>query len=239
MTTPVNSLNITASGLVKFDGTSTFTSTTTTQYNVLVGNTSNAITNVAPSATTGIPLVSQGSSANPTFSTAAVAGGGTGITTTTAYAPICAGTTATGNFQQATTGFSTSGYVLTSNGSSALPTWQAPSGGGITWSEVTGTSQNMAINSAYIANNAGLVTLTLPSTAAIGSIVWIVGKGAGLWKIAQNSGQTIHFGSQNTTTGVGGSLTATNQYDAIQLLCTIANTDWTCTGIAQGNITVV
>jgi hypothetical protein len=109
---------------------------------------------------------------------------------------------------------------------------------GVVWTEVTGTSQSMAVNSAYIANNAGLVTLTLPSTAALGSIVWVVGKGAGLWKIAQNAGQTIHFGSNDTTTGVTGSLTATNRYDAIQLLCTTANTDWTCTGIAQGNITV-
>jgi len=29
-----------------------------------------------------------------------------------------------------------------------------------------------------------------------------------------------------------------DQYDAIQLLCTAANTDWTCTGIVIGNIGV-
>ena len=102
MSTPVNGLNITQTGLVKFDGTSAFTSTTTNQFNVLVGSTSNGIANVAPSATSGVPLISQGSSANPAFGTAVVAGGGTGIITTTAYAPICGGTTATGNFQAAT-----------------------------------------------------------------------------------------------------------------------------------------
>lgn len=104
--------------------------------------------------------------------------------------------------------------------------------------EVTGTSQAMAINKGYIANNPALVTTTLPLTSAVGDLVWIVGKGLGGWQIAQNAGQTIHFGNQDTTNGVGGHLDSANQYDAIQLLCTVANTDWTCTGISQGNISV-
>lgn len=53
-----------------------------------------------------------------------VSHGGTGIATTTAYAPIVGGTTATGAFQAATTGFATAGFVLTSNGNAALPSWQ-------------------------------------------------------------------------------------------------------------------
>lgn len=58
-----------------------------------------------------------------------VTGGGTGVATmTTAYAPVCAGTTATGALQVASTGLSTSGFVLTSNGASAVPSFQA--GGG-------------------------------------------------------------------------------------------------------------
>jgi len=61
---------------------------------------------------------------------AQVAKGGTGIATTTAYAPICGGTSATGALQAASTGLGTSGYVLTSNGSSALPSFQAAGGGG-------------------------------------------------------------------------------------------------------------
>jgi hypothetical protein len=58
-----------------------------------------------------------------------VAEGGTGVNTmTTAYAPICAGTTATGTVQVASTGLSTSGFVLTSNGASSVPSFQAVSG---------------------------------------------------------------------------------------------------------------
>ena len=54
-----------------------------------------------------------------------VANGGSGRASgTTAYAPICVGTTATGAQQTASTGLSSSGYVLTSTGASSLPTFQ-------------------------------------------------------------------------------------------------------------------
>jgi hypothetical protein len=162
-----------------------------------------------------------------------VAQGGTGDASLTAYAVLCGGTTSTGNVQSIA-GVGSSGQVLTSNGASALPTFQSLSA--MTWSEVTGTSQSAAVNNGYIANNASLVTITLPSTAALGSIVHVVGKGAGLWKLAANTGQTIKFGDQTTTTA--GNLTATNQFDAIQVICITADTTWACTGVAQGNITV-
>ena len=78
-----NSVNITASGIVKYDGTSAFSAVTTTQYNLLVGAASNGIASVAPSAASGVPVISQGVSANPTFGTCLVAGGGTGAATLT------------------------------------------------------------------------------------------------------------------------------------------------------------
>ena len=99
-----------------------------TQYNVHVGGASGTLTNVAPSATSGIPLVSNGSSANPSFTTAVVAGGGTGLTSTTAYSVLCGGTTTTGALQSVAS-VGTTGQVLTSNGAGALPTFQAASGG--------------------------------------------------------------------------------------------------------------
>jgi hypothetical protein len=96
----------------------------------------------------------------------------------------------------------------------------------------------MAVNNGYTANNAGLVTLTLPVTAAYGTVMAVVGKGAGGWKVAQNSGQSIHFGISSTTSGVGGSLASTAQYDCIFILCTVANTDFTIYDCV-GNLTVV
>lgn len=93
--------------------------------------------------------------------------------------------------------------------------------------EVTTTSASMAINTTYIANNAGLVTLALPTTSAIGSIIEVIGKGAGGWKISQSAGQKINFGNVTTTVGVTGFISSNFQFDSIRLVCTIANTTWT------------
>lgn len=113
-------------------------------------------------------------------------------------------------------------------------------GGGstFTWNEETGTSATMAVENGYIANNAALVTLTLPSTAALGQSVRVVAKGAGLARVAQNAGQTIHFGSTASTTGAGGYIDATGAFDSVYLVCTTANTDWAVLG-SQGSWTVV
>jgi hypothetical protein len=59
---------------------------------------------------------------------ATVAQGGTGLTTTTAYGVMVAGTTSTGNMQQVS-GTGTSGQVLTSAGPGAVPAWQNASSG--------------------------------------------------------------------------------------------------------------
>ena len=127
------------------------------------------------------------------------------------------------------------GTVSTSGSGSTLTI--TGTGGSFTWNEVVGTTQAMAVNNGYILNNGSEVTATLPSTAAVGDIVAVVGKGAGGWKIAQNSGQTIHFGSSDTTTGATGYLEFTNQYDSIELICITANTDWVGRN-SVGNITV-
>jgi hypothetical protein len=60
-----------------------------------------------------------------------VAYGGTGLTTTTAYSVVFSGTTSTGAFQ-ASAGPGTAGYILTSNGAGALPTFQAAPATGAT-----------------------------------------------------------------------------------------------------------
>lgn len=127
---PDGSGNITLQGtgsVTVVGGTNSLTPQLTglTNHNVLVGAGTATVTKVAPSSTSGIPLVSNGSSADPSFTTAVVAGGGTGQTAFTAFAPICGGTTATGNFLSANTNFGTAGRVLTSTGAASLPTWQA------------------------------------------------------------------------------------------------------------------
>jgi hypothetical protein len=165
-----------------------------------------------------------------------VANGGTGNTTFTAYSVLCAGTTATGAFQNVS-GLGSSGNVLTSNGAGALPTWQA-AGASFVWSVIT-ANQNAAVNNGYIANKASNLVLTLPTTAAVGTLIEITGMNTALgWTIAQNVGQQIFFGTSTTTSGTGGSLSSSNIYDAVRLVCNVANTSWIVIS-SIGNITVV
>lgn len=117
--------------------------------------------------------------------------------------------------------------LLTSNGTGVAPSYQAAVAQLIPWTDVTGTSASMAIKNAYLADNAGLVTLALPAIAAQFSVVKVAGFGVGGWIVAQNAAQLIHFGSATTTTGVTGSLASTNRYDCCTLICVVANTTWT------------
>jgi hypothetical protein len=205
-------------------------------YTADTGSAVPALNNINILGGTNIATTGAGSTVTIDFDgTLPVASGGTGNTTFTAYSVICAGTAATNPFQNVS-GLGTAGQVLTSTGAGALPTWQDNSS--FAWNEITGTSSGMLVNNGYIANNAGVVTLTLPATAARGSILEVVGKGTGGWSIAQNAGQTIHYISVNTTTGAGGSLSSTAQYDAIKLVCITADTDFAVLSSA-GNITYV
>lgn len=119
---------------------------------------------------------------------------------------------------------SADGSVTITNGAGTIDL--AASGGGLSWSEVVGVAQAMAVNTGYIANNAGLVTLTLPDTAAVGDLIAVVGKGAGKWSIAQNAAEVIRYGNNSTTVGVAGHLDAALQYDTVELVCITANNDW-------------
>lgn len=108
-----------------------------------------------------------------------------------------------------------------------------------TWQTVTSASQSMISNTGYFANNAGLVTLLLPSVSNVGDEIAIAGEGAGGWLISQSTSQLIHVGHSQSTPGIGGSIASTNQYDSIRLVCMIANTAWTVIGAPEGNITIV
>jgi hypothetical protein len=66
--------------------------------------------------------------------------GGTGASSFTAYAVLCGGTTSTGAVQ-AVASVGTAGYVLTSNGAGALPTFQSAAGG-VTVTDDTSTNSN-------------------------------------------------------------------------------------------------
>lgn len=65
---PANAINCntTVSGLVNFDGTSSFSTTALTQYYTMVGAGANTVANIAP-GTSGWVLTSGGATANPAY----------------------------------------------------------------------------------------------------------------------------------------------------------------------------
>lgn len=194
-----NSINITAAGLVRYDGAGTFTGLTITNHAVQIGAASNGLTQLT--LTNGQLVI--GNTGNDPSAATLTAGTGMSIT----------------------------------NGAGTITL--SASGAGLSWSVVTGTTQAAAVNNGYIANNAGQVTVTLPSTSAVGDIVAVTGiNNATGWKVAQNAGNQIFFGTSNTTAGTGGSLTSTATRDAVTLLCVSANANWQVLN-SVGNITVV
>lgn len=163
---------------------------------------------------------------NMAFQWSAAATDGQVLIGATGAAPVFANITSTG------------GTVVISNGANSINLETNPPGL-FAWTEVVVAGPTgMTVNNGYIANNAvSVVVLTLPAVAAQGSIIRVAGKGAGLWQIAQNAGQSISIVNVTTTIGVGGSLTAVEQFDTVELLCVTANTEWVALS-GNGNLTV-
>jgi hypothetical protein len=128
--------------------------TSLTAFNLILGNGTSAVNFLPPSATSGIPIISQGASANPVYGTAVVAGGGTGLATTTAYGLLAGGTTATGAFQNVGTG--AAGTLLQGAGSAALPTFTT----------TTYPSTN-AINTIMYASSANVLGVITPANSSV------------------------------------------------------------------------
>ncbi len=102
------------------------------------------------------------------------------------------------------------------------------------------SSQAMMANNGYITtSSSGLVSLSLPSVSVVGQPLSVAGMGSSGWEITQGTGQIVHVGSSPTTSGTGGSISSSNQYDSINLLCIVANTTWTTVGKPQGTLTIV
>lgn len=97
-------------------------------------------------------------------------------------------------------------------------------GSSMVMNTASGTTQALAVNNGYVCTNASQCNGTLPATAAVGDIVKMVSQGAGGIKMTANTGQTVK-GLGDTTTSAG-SVTPAAQYDAITVICVVANTTW-------------
>ena len=126
--------------------------------------------------------------------------------------------------------------ISVTNGAGTITIANSGSAG---WVDQATASVTRAVNTGYTSDDgASLVTFTLPATASIGDFVEINGKAAGLYTIAQASGQQIHFGNLASTLGATGTVSSTLQYDCIRLRCVTANTIWVVVS-SVGNFTIV
>jgi hypothetical protein len=198
--------------------------------------------------TTGLTTTGSGSILD-IVGTLDVANGGTGATTLTGVLigngtsavtanPITQYDVLVGGAANAISSISpsTSGYVLTSNGVSANPSFQAISSGEI-WTAIT-ASQTLAVNNGYICvSPGGALSLLLPAVSAVGNIIEVTLDGSTSFTITQGAGQQIRIGNATTTAGVGGSIASTQQGDSVRMVCSVANLKWNVLS-SMGNPTV-
>lgn len=210
----------TAGKIIRSDGTVNAYSTATfadtyTASNLLYSNGANTVTGLATANSAS--LVTDGSGVP---SLQALSAGQILIGTTGAAPTAAAINSGTG--------------ILVANGSGSI-TVSLSGVGSLIWNDVSGTTQAAAVNSAYVISNASQTTVTLPATAALGSIVAVQGKGAAGWILTANTGQVIHLGSSASSTA--GTLTSTNLWDNVEVVCVTANTTWSVRSVI-GNLTV-
>lgn len=111
------------------------------------------------------------------------------------------------------------------------------SGGGFSWTDVTGATQALAVENGYVTDRVGGVAYTLPAAANLGDEIIIMGK-LGLATVNQNANQQILIGSVSSTVTTG-TIVATNVGDCITLICITpgASTVWRAQSVI-GNWTV-
>lgn len=190
--------------------------TSFTQYDMIYASAANTL---APIAKTNSAVMVSTSAGQPLWSSTMTNGqliiGSTGATPTAAT--LTAGT----------------GISIT-NGAASITISAATSG--IAWATVSGTSQAAAVNNGYVTNNAGAVTVTLPTTFAVGDVVTVKGLGAGGWVLAAGTATTIRMGTSVTSSA--GSLTSANQYDTVKVTGLVANTTWSVDYALSAGLTV-
>lgn len=106
------------------------------------------------------------------------------------------------------------------------------------WSFISASQALVANNSYVCIAPGGALSLSLPATAAQGTMLNVSLDGATSFAITQGAGQQIRFGNLTTTAGAGGSLSSAAQGDSVTMVCTVADTSWLVVA-AVGNLSVV
>jgi hypothetical protein len=105
-----------------------------------------------------------------------------------------------------------------------------------TWKTIT-ADQTAVVGEGYFCNKAGLLSLALPATSAVGDVIEVANINTALGvTITQGANQEIFFGSGHSTNGVAGSYSSTALGDCLKLVCRVANLEWQVVS-SEGNWT--
>lgn len=148
-----------------------------------------------------------------------VGSGGLGITTvpTNGQIPIGNGTTYTAATLTAGAGISIT------NGAGSIT---IAASGGLTWQTISASQALVASNGYICISPGGALSLSLPATAAVGTIIEVVLAGATSWTVTQGAGQQVFMGNVSSTLGATGTVASTASGDSIRMVCTVADTTW-------------
>lgn len=166
--------------------------------------------------------------------------GGTGLTSLTAYAPLCGGTTSTGNVQQVTLG--AAGTILQSAGAAALPTFTTATypaiatgtgtilrANGTNWVASTSTFADTYAASSLLYSN-GANTVTGLATANSASLV-TNSTGVPAWSSSMTNGQVIIGSTGATPTAAtltaGSGISISNGAGSITISAATSGIVWT------------
>lgn len=177
-----------------------YTPATYTAHGVLVGEGTSSIVSVATSATVGVPLISQGASADPIFGTALVAGGGTGVTSVTIAPTATAFAGWDSNANLSADAF-IAGYLSTAT---------------------SGATTTLTVNSKqqqyFTGSSTQTVTMPVTSTLVLGQSYTIVNLSSGTVTVQSSGGNTIQAlvqNSQSILTVVDTTLTTASAWNNI------------------------
>lgn len=141
--------------------------TSISAYAVMVGSNTSAISTIPPSSASGVPLISQGISANPTFGTAAVVGGGTGQVS---YidGQLLIGNSSGNTLTKATLTQGTNITITNGNGSITIAASTGGASGVLLQTQSASNSASIAFSATYITSTYKKYTIELinviPST---------------------------------------------------------------------------
>lgn len=103
---------------------------------------------------------------------------------------------------------------------------------------VIGASQTLVINHGYVCTTGAALSLLLPATSAVGSVIEVTLDGSTSFIITQGAGQQVRLGNLTTTAGIGGTITSTQQGDSLKLVCSVQNLKWNCISMIGNPIVV-